>query len=163
HGDRVLWVAAERRSLAATVWPGARFEPNVAEPPARRAPAWTDREGALVEVIRARLGLVGPTTAPTLAEDLDVTPGEVDAALAAGTSGYQPGWVDELCRSGEVTWGRLGLHESARHAGRRLSAAVPLALLLRRDLPWLLDPRPEPGALATATSGKPSGPALDVL
>jgi ATP-dependent Lhr-like helicase len=83
--------------------------------------------------------------------------------LAARTSGYQPGWLDELCLSGEVTWGRLGLHESARHAGRRLSATVPLALLLRRDLGWLLDARPEPGALATAPSGKPSGPALDVL
>ena len=272
HGGRVLWVAAERRSLAAAVWPGARFEPDVAEPPARRAAAWTGREGALVEIVRARLGLVGPTTAPALAEDLGVTPDEVSAALAAveaeggvlrgrftsgamtgetlaretvahetlewcdrrllarihrrtleglrrliepvspaallrflfswqhvapgsqqhgrdgllrvverlqgfeaaagawereilaaRTSGYQPGWLDELCLSGEVTWGRLGLHETARHAGRRLSATVPLALLLRRDLPWLLDPRPEPGALATAASGKPSGPALDVL
>jgi ATP-dependent Lhr-like helicase len=254
----VLWVAAERRSLAATVWPRGRFEPDVAEPPARRAPAWSDREGALVEVIRARLGLVGPTTAPALARDLGVAPGEVDAALAAveaeggvlrgrftpgaasgetlewcdrrllarihrrtleglrrliepvspaallrflfswqhvaagsqqhgrdgllrvierlqgfeaaagawerellasRVAGYQPGWLDELCLSGEVTWGRLGLHESTRHAGRRLSAAVPLALLLRRDLAWLLDPRPEPGALP----GRPSGPALDVL
>jgi ATP-dependent Lhr-like helicase len=258
----VLWVAAERRSLAATVWPGARFEPDVAEPPARRAPAWSDREGALVEVIRARLGLVGPTTAPALAQDLGVTPGEVDAALAAveaeggvlrgrfspgaasgetlewcdrrllarihrrtleglrrliepvspavllrflfswqhvapgsqqhgrdgllrvierlqgfeaaagawerdllasRVAGYQPGWLDELCLSGEVTWGRLGLHESARHAGRRLSATVPLALLLRRDLAWLLDPRPEPGAPTITPSGTPSGPALDVL
>ena len=44
------------RSLAAAVWPTARFEPDVAEPPARRAAAWSDREGALVEVVRARLG-----------------------------------------------------------------------------------------------------------
>ena len=284
HEGRVFWVAAERRSLAATVWPRGRFEPDVAEPPARRAPAWSDREGALVEVVRARLGLVGSTTAPALAEDLGVTPGEIDAALAAveaeggvlrgrftpgaltdtggvlasapgiagargvasargiewcdrrllarihrrtldglrrliepvspsallrflfswqhvapgsqqhgrdgllrvierlqgfesaagawereilsaRVAGYQPGWLDELCLSGEVTWGRLGLHESARHAGRRLSATVPLALLLRRDLAWLLDPRPEPSALleAGALPGKPSGPAVDVL
>ena len=74
---------AERRSLAATVWPRGRFEPDVIEPPARRAPAWSDREGALVEVVRARLGLVGPTTAAALAPALGVTPGEVDAALAA--------------------------------------------------------------------------------
>ncbi len=79
----VFWVAAERRSLAATVWPRGRFEPDVIEPPARRAPAWSDREGALVEVVRARLGLVGPTTAPALARHLGVAPGEVDAALAA--------------------------------------------------------------------------------
>jgi ATP-dependent Lhr-like helicase len=264
HEGRVFWVAAERRSLAATVWPRGRFEPDVAEPPARRAPAWSDREGALVEVVRARLGLVGPTTAPALAEDLGVAIGEIGAALAAieaeggvlrgrftpgphadgmlewcdrrllarihrrtldglrrliepvspaallrflfswqhvapGTqqhgrdgllrvierlqgfesaagawereilsarvAGYQPGWLDELCLSGEVTWGRLGLHESARHAGRRLSATVPLALLLRRDLAWLLDPRPEAGAplAGGALPGKLSGPAGDVL
>ncbi len=276
-GGRVFWVAAERRSLAATVWPDARFEPDVVEPPARRAPAWSDREGALVEVVRARLGLVGPTTAPALAAALGVAPGEVDGALAgieaeggvlrgrfapmvaspsaaappapeepllqwcdrrllarihrrtleglrrliepvspavlvrfllawqhvkpgaqqhgrdglgrvierlqgfeaaAGAwerellasrvAGYQPAWLDELCLSGEVTWGRLGLHESARHAGRRLSATVPVALLLRRDLAWLLDPRPEPGAGGAAPDeaalpGKPSGPARDVL
>src|SRR4029453_15155502 len=63
ESGRVGWVAAERRSLAAVVWPGARFERDIAEPSARRAPAWSDREGALVEVVRAHLGLVGPTTA----------------------------------------------------------------------------------------------------
>ncbi|HEY2729091.1 MAG TPA: DEAD/DEAH box helicase, partial [Polyangia bacterium] len=38
--DGAHWVAAERRSLAAAVWPEGRFEPDVVEPPARRAPAW---------------------------------------------------------------------------------------------------------------------------
>ena len=71
---RVFWVAAERRSLAATAWPAFRFEPDVAEPPARRAAAWSDREGALVELVRARLALVGPTTALALAEDLALSP-----------------------------------------------------------------------------------------
>ncbi|HYB71449.1 MAG TPA: hypothetical protein VEH80_12275, partial [Candidatus Bathyarchaeia archaeon] len=258
---RTLWVAAERRSLAATVWPRGRFEPGVAEPPARRAPAWTDRDGALVEIVRARLGLVGPTTADAMAAALDVSIGEMDGALArveaeggalrgrftpeaiaaervewcdrrllarihrrtldglrrliepvspaalirfllawqhvapgsqqhgrdglsrvierlqgfeaaAGAwerellamrvAGYQPAWLDELSLSGEVTWGRLALHESARHAGRRLAATVPLALLLRRDLAWLLDSRPEPGG-EHALPGRPSGPARDVL
>jgi ATP-dependent Lhr-like helicase len=264
HDGPPFWVAAERRSLAATVWPRARFEPDLVEPPARRAPAWSDREGALVEVVRARLGLVGPTTAPALAHALGVLPAEVDAALAAveaeggvlrgrftpdaiasealewcdrrllarihrrtldglrrliepvspaallrfllswqhvgpgaqqhgrdglarvierlqgfeaaagawerellasRVGGYQPGWLDELCLSGEVTWGRLGLHASARYAGRRLSATVPVALLLRRDLAWLLEPRPETGAApgADAAPGTLSGPARDVL
>jgi ATP-dependent helicase Lhr and Lhr-like helicase len=259
RGDgRVLWVAAERRSLAASVWPRYRFELDVAEPPARRAPAWSGREGALVEVVRARLGLVGPTTAAALAAALDITPGEMESALAAieaeggalrgrftssanaianrdvewcdrrllarihrrtleglrrliepvpaaalirflfawqharpgaqlhGRDGllrvierlqgfeaaagswerdlltsrmvrYDPAGLDELCLSGEAAWGRLGLHASARHAGRRLSATVPVALLLRRDLGWLLEPRD--GTLP----GEPSGPARDVL
>jgi len=267
HGDRVFWIPAERRSLAATVWPHYRFEPDLVEPPPRRAPAWSDRDGALLEVVRARLGLVGPTTGAALATALDLAPGEVEAALAAveaeggalrgrftpeaiaaeavewcerrllarihrrtldglrrliepvspavllrfllswqharpatqqhGRDGllrvierlqgfeaaagvwerdllpsrvaaYQPGWLDELCLSGEVAWGRLGLHESARHAGRRLSATVPVALLLRRDLAWLLTPRPAPGDAATepvaaASPIQPSGPARDVL
>jgi ATP-dependent helicase Lhr and Lhr-like helicase len=255
---RVFWVAAERRSLAAAIWSRYHIEPDVAEPPARRAPAWSGREGALVEVVRARLALVGPTTAPVLAAALDVTPGELEAALAAveaeggalrgrftssanaiahrdlewcdrrllarihrrtleglrrliepvpaaalirflfswqharpgaqlhGRDGllrvierlqgfeaaagawerdllpgrmhrYDPAWLDELCLSGEATWGRLGLHASARHAGRRLSATVPVALLLRRDLGWLLAPRD------TTVPGEPSGPARDVL
>jgi ATP-dependent Lhr-like helicase len=91
------------------------------------------------------------------------------ALLPSRVAGYQPGWLDELCLSGEVAWGRLGLHESARHAGRRLSATVPVVLLLRRDLAWLLAPRPAPGAAATepvpagASPIQPSGPARDVL
>jgi len=254
--DRAFWVAAERRSLAATVWPGFHFEPDVAEPPARRAAAWSDREGALVELVRARLALVGPTTARALAEDLAVSPGEVDAALVAveaeggvlrgrftpvpperealewcdrrllarihrrtldglrrliepvsaaalirfllswqhlrsgtqqhGRDGllrvierlegfeaaagawerdllparvarYDPGALDELCLAGDAVWGRLGVHPSSRHAGRRLSATVPVALFLRRDLSWLLEPRE--GAPAVESSG----PAQDVL
>jgi ATP-dependent Lhr-like helicase len=253
-----LWVAAERRSLAAAVWPGYHLVPDVAEPPARRAAAWSGREGALVEIVRARLGLVGPTTAAELAAALDVTPGEMESALAAieaeggvlrgrftssaqaianrepewcdrrllarihrrtleglrrliepvsaaalirflfawqharpgaqlhGREGlsrvlerlqgfeaaagawereilpgrmqrYEPAWLDELCLSGEATWGRLALHASSKHAGRRLAPTVPVALLLRRDLGWLLEPRD--GALP----GEPSGPARDVL
>ena len=255
---RVFWVAAERRSLAAAIWSRYQMEPDVVEPPARRAPAWSGREGALVEVVRARLGLTGPITAPVLAETLDVTRGEMESALAAieaeggvlrgrftstanalthgeiewcdrrllarihrrtleglrrliepvpaaavirflfawqharpgaqlhGREGllrvlerlqgfeaaagvwerdllpgrmqrYDPGWLDELCLSGEATWGRLGRHASGRHAGRRLSPTVPVALLLRRDLGWLLEPRDG------APLGEPSGPARDVL
>ena len=72
---RVFWVAAERRSLAEAIWSRYHIEPDVAEPPARRAAAWSGREGALVEVVRARLGLTGPITARVLAEALDVTRG----------------------------------------------------------------------------------------
>jgi ATP-dependent Lhr-like helicase len=256
RGSRhVLWVAAERRSLAGIVWPEGSFEPDVAEPPARRAPAWTDREGALVEVIRARLGLVGPTTAGALAEPLDLTESEVNSALArvegegnvlrgrftpgaaaeitewcdrrllarihrrtldrlrrdiqpvsaadlmrflfawqhvspglrlhgreglsrvieqlegfelaaagwerevlpARVARYEPAWLDELCLSGEVAWGRLRRHESTRHAGRRLSGSVPLTLLRRQNLMWLLEPRD------VTDDATLSGPARDVL
>jgi ATP-dependent helicase Lhr and Lhr-like helicase len=253
-GRHVMWVAAERRSLAGAIWPEGSFEPDVAEPPARRAAAWTDREGALVEVIRARLSLVGPTTAGALAGPLDLTEPEVNSALArvegegnvlrgrftpgaaettewcdrrllarihrrtldrlrrdiqpvsaadlmrflfawqhvspglrlhgreglsrvieqlegfelaaagwerevlpARVARYEPGWLDELCLSGEVAWGRLRRHESTRHAGRRLSGSVPLTLLRRQNLMWLLEARD------VTDDATLSGPARDVL
>jgi ATP-dependent helicase Lhr and Lhr-like helicase len=254
-GRHVSWVAAERRSLASAIWPEGSFEPEVAEPPARRSPAWTDRESALVEVIRARLGLVGPTTAAALAGPLGLTEPEVNSALArvegegnvlrgrftpgaavditewcdrrllarihrrtldrlrrdiepvsaadlmrflfawqhvspglrlhgrdglsrvieqlegfelaaagwerevlpARVARYEPAWLDELCLSGEVAWGRLRRHESTRHAGRRLSGAVPITLLRRQNLGWLLEPR---NVTDEATL---SSPARDVL
>jgi ATP-dependent helicase Lhr and Lhr-like helicase len=82
EGDPVHWVAAERRSLAARVWPARRFVPDVAEPPARRPPGWTDAESALVEIVRGHLPLLGPTTAPRIAARLGVPPVDVEAALA---------------------------------------------------------------------------------
>ena len=254
-GRHVLWVAAERRSLAAAIWPDGRFEPEVAEPPVRRAPAWADREGALVEVVRARLGLVGPTKAASLASPLGLTEPEINSALGrvegegnvlrgrftpgavaditewcdrrllarihrrtldrlrrdiepvsaadlmrflfawqhvspglrlhgrdglsrvieqlegfelaaadwerevlpARVGRYEPAWLDELCLSGEVAWGRLRRHESTRHAGRRLSGSVPITLLRRQNLGWLLEPRD------VTDEATLSGPARDVL
>jgi len=254
-GDRCLWVAAERRSLAAAIWPDGRFDPNVVEPPSRRAPVWSDRDGAVVEVIRARLGLVGPTTAAALAVPLGLIEREIDSALGRiegegnvlrgrftpGANGqvtewcdrrllarihrrtldrlrreiepvsaadlmrflfswqhvssglrlhgreglvriveqlegfelaaaawerevlparvgrYEPGWLDDLCLSGEVAWGRLRRHESTRHAGRHLSGAVPIALFRRPSLVWLVEPRNLDDAETL------SGPARDVL
>jgi ATP-dependent Lhr-like helicase len=77
-----FWVAAERRPLASTIWPQLAFVPDVVAPPARRAPAWTDREGALTELTRAHLALLGPTTASAIARRLDLPPSDVEAALA---------------------------------------------------------------------------------
>ena len=43
---------------------------------------------------------------------------------------YDPAWLDALCLSGEVTWGRL----AAREAGGAPNRAAPIALVRRRDL-----------------------------
>jgi ATP-dependent Lhr-like helicase len=80
-GERSFWVAAERRSLALFAYPTARFTPDVAEPLARRAPPWTDAESAVAELVRARMGLAGPTTAAALADNLGLTEADIDAAL----------------------------------------------------------------------------------
>jgi ATP-dependent Lhr-like helicase len=75
-------VATERRTLAETVWPGATFSPDVAEPPLRRPRAWSDRDGALAEVIRGHLVFTGPTTTALLAQRLHLPPADVEGALA---------------------------------------------------------------------------------
>ena len=56
--------------------------------------------------------------------------------LPARIAGYDPAWLDALCLSGGVGWGRLG----ARPAGGTPSRAAPIALVRRADLPWLLAP-----------------------
>jgi ATP-dependent helicase Lhr and Lhr-like helicase len=77
--------------------------------------------------------------------------------LPARVARYDPAWLDELCLSGEVAWGRLRRHESTRHAGRRLSGSVPITLLRRPNLTWLLEPRDTQDEVGL------SGPARDVL
>src|ERR1700674_1072810 len=61
--------------------------------------------------------------------------------LPARVARYEPAWLDELCLSGEIAWGRLERHESTRHAGRRLSGTVPITLLRRQNLAWHLEVR----------------------
>src|SRR5581483_10277312 len=53
---------------------------------------------------------------------------------------YRGSWLDELCFSGEATWGRFALRQSGdsgRHTSSPSSAA-PISLALRGDLAWLL-------------------------
>ena len=236
EGEPLHWVAAERRSVAAAVWPGRRFAPDVVEPPSRRT-APPDGESALVEIVRGHLAIIGPTTVEALGARLGVRSSDIEAALAriemegavlrgrfvvngagelaageqwcdrrllarinrqmldglrreiepvsaadclrflfawqhvkpgsqlhgqpglarviaelqgfeaaagawerailpARLSGYDPAWLDALCLSGGVTWGRL----AARPAGGTPSRAAPIALVRRADLAWLLAP-----------------------
>ncbi|HEY4188411.1 MAG TPA: DEAD/DEAH box helicase [Polyangia bacterium] len=75
-------VAAERRTLAETIWPQWRLVPDIVEPPLRRPRAWSERDGALAELVRGHLTLVGPTTAARLAEALALPPSDIEGALA---------------------------------------------------------------------------------
>ncbi len=65
-----------------------------------------------------------------------------ESVLAARVADYRPGWVDELCLSGELTWGRLAPRiddgDGERRAGATPSRATPVSFVLRDDLPWLL-------------------------
>ncbi len=65
------------------------------------------------------------------------------SVLAARVAGYQREWLDGLCLSGEVAWGRLSLRPDAaeevpRGRGLSPSRATPITMTIREDLPWLL-------------------------
>jgi ATP-dependent Lhr-like helicase len=73
-----LFVAAERLPEVLAIHP----MPVDFAPPPSRVRAWT-RDEAIVELIRGRLTIVGPTTAEELAASFDITASEADAALLA--------------------------------------------------------------------------------
>jgi ATP-dependent helicase Lhr and Lhr-like helicase len=79
RANTVLWAAAERLPELAAACPQLSVTGGVVPPPTR-AREWA-REDALVELLRGRLALVGPTRADALAEPLGLTSEDVDPAL----------------------------------------------------------------------------------
>ncbi|HET7752945.1 MAG TPA: DEAD/DEAH box helicase [Anaeromyxobacteraceae bacterium] len=79
-GGAALLVAAERLPEVMALHPDASLVPPLAAPPGRAARAW-ERADALVEVLRGRLAIVGPTTSAALARWLALSEGDVYAAL----------------------------------------------------------------------------------
>jgi ATP-dependent Lhr-like helicase len=75
-----LWVAAERLPELSAVHPNASCDPPIVAPPARAARPWT-RDGALTELVRGRLGILGPVTKMGLATSLGVSEPDVESAL----------------------------------------------------------------------------------
>ena len=65
-----------------------------------------------------------------------------ESLLSSRVEKYRSAWLDALCLSGEVSWGRLSLPavtaEAVRASSSSPSRATPLGLLLRADLDWLL-------------------------
>ena len=80
HAD--VWVAAERLPEVLAVHPDAAIHGRAIPPPARAARTWT-REEAIIEILRGRLALVGPTTAWMLAASCGISEADADAALLA--------------------------------------------------------------------------------
>ena len=89
-----------------------------------------------------------------------------NAVLATRVEGYRREWLDELCLSGQITWGRLSVRDPAavpepvpRRSGMAPSRATPITLTIRDDLPWLL--RAARGEAAPAEPGP--GRTQDIL
>ncbi|HKY39751.1 MAG TPA: DEAD/DEAH box helicase [Polyangiaceae bacterium] len=79
--------------------------------------------------------------------------------LRARVAGYRPEWLDALCFSGEVVWGRLSPRAASSSVNRSatISRATPVTLAFRSDLPWLY--RALHGAEATSEAGLAPGTA----
>jgi ATP-dependent Lhr-like helicase len=86
-----------------------------------------------------------------------------ESVLTARVENYQTRWLEDLCMSGELVWGRLTVRpadtESPRRGASTPSRATPITFALREDLPWLLE-----AARGDAVPAEPAhGPSRDVL
>ena len=87
-----------------------------------------------------------------------------ETVLPSRVAGYRSAWLDELCMSGEVAWARLKVRDEPGATGpprssSSASRATPVTLVMRSDLPWLLQAvRGDAQPLEPA-----SGATLDVL
>jgi ATP-dependent helicase Lhr and Lhr-like helicase len=79
-GDSSIWVAAERLPELLAVHPAASFAPAIAAPASRAACVWS-REQAIVEILRGRIAIAGPTTASALAAACAIADDDANAAL----------------------------------------------------------------------------------
>jgi len=85
-GDRRLWVAAERAAELRRVHPGARFAPAPKAPRGVAGAAPEPEaalEPALIELVRGRLGGLGPVRVEALAADVGLETKAIERALAA--------------------------------------------------------------------------------
>jgi ATP-dependent Lhr-like helicase len=122
---------AEVRPISQEEWEDFLRSWRHAEPETRR-----HGRAGLAEVIEQLQGLEHPA-------------GEWERLFAERVESYRPEWLDDLCLSGEVVWGRLSLLERAadgddpaagdpRRSGKTPSRRTPITFMLRQDLPWLL-------------------------
>src|SRR5207237_988328 len=68
---------------------------------------------------------------------------------------YKGSWLDELCMSGDVAWGRLATRKGGDNGrSATTSSATPISLVRRTDLSWLLagirSPQPNGGSNSSA-------------
>jgi ATP-dependent Lhr-like helicase len=99
-----LVVAAERIPEVLAIHPAASLTPPIDAPPSRSARVWT-RDEAIVELLRGRLAIAGPTTAAALAGLLGITERAADSALLT------------LEAEGVVLRGRFTAHQAGVQAG----------------------------------------------
>ncbi len=90
-----------------------------------------------------REGKLGVIAVVEQLQGYQLAAGAWEDVLTARVTGYRREWLDEVCLSGDVTWGRLSLRspsdeQAPRYSGMTPSKATPITLAIRDDLPWLL-------------------------
>jgi ATP-dependent Lhr-like helicase len=113
----------------------------------------------------ARSGRAGVMAVVDQLQGFEIAAGAWEqSVLPARVENYQEWWLEDLCLSGELVWGRLALRadtddETARRGASTPSRATPVTFALRHDLPWLLQ-----GARGEAVAAEPvHGAGRDVL
>ncbi len=81
--------------------------------------------------------------------------------LPARLPDYAPEWMDQLCFSGRIAWGRFTPYAGDAHAPASLRTS-PLGICTRNDLPLLLTPPQDP-ALADEQLGNEAQKVLEQL
>jgi ATP-dependent Lhr-like helicase len=75
-----VWIAAEVLPLWQAIHADATLHPAISAPPDYASQTWT-RDDALLELVRRRLGGLGPVTVDRLAASLAVDPADIEPAL----------------------------------------------------------------------------------
>ena len=107
-----VWIAAERLATLRPLWPQATLQPALAPPPGYEAGAATPGQ-ALGELLRARLGGLGPVTVDELVAQLGLARGAIEAALTALQS-------EGTVFQGHVSPGRAEVEWCERHLLARI-------------------------------------------
>jgi ATP-dependent helicase Lhr and Lhr-like helicase len=90
-----------------------------------------------------REGRIGILSVVEQLQGFELAAGAWEKVLGRRVDRYREEWLDDLCLSGDVTWGRLSirggvLDEPGRRSGMTPSRATPITMTIREDLPWLL-------------------------
>jgi ATP-dependent Lhr-like helicase len=117
-----------------------------------------------------RTGRAGLAEVIEQLQGFELPAGDWERIFAERVESYRPEWLDDLCLSGEVSWGRVSVLEPVREAddsgahkplraARTPSRRTPVTFMLREDLPWLLQAHRG----ATAPAEPSAGSAREVL
>jgi ATP-dependent Lhr-like helicase len=91
-----------------------------------------------------REGRLGVLSAVEQLQGFELAAGAWERVLHRRVDAYREEWLDDLCLSGDVMWGRLSIRgggaeeEPPRRSGMTPSRATPITMAVREDLPWLL-------------------------